>query len=407
MILWKLALRNVFRNRRRSAVSLAAVSLGLMALIFLRGFIHGAQLRMVENITSTITGDIRILPKAQENIYNTNGAIEDPDSIRDFLDRQTCLRGYSADILGGGLVSSNKATMATYLAGYEPEKGKQMGMKIRMVRGRELDSSDTEGALVGEPMREVMGIELGDEIVVTAQDYYGAMTGKKLRLVGTFQSGNDQIDNSDVLMLNATARDLLSFEHRVSHFVLRLKPSCRLGSVVAALKTHLQGSDVTAMTWDEMIPMIGQLIKFQNAMLTLVTLIVVTIVAAGILNTFLMSVVERVREFGLMAALGNRPSGIVSLILIESIVLTLVGACLGVALGWGLCLYTGHVGIDLSRFVSTFSNLLVGSRVYPEMDGMASMLFVISLALSNILAAVYPAWKASRLDPIKAMRDLG
>lgn len=403
----KMALRNVFRNRRRSALSLSAVSFGLVSLIFLRAFIYGAQSQMVTNVTTTLTGDLQILPQSQENIYNTNGAIEDPESIRTLLKKDQRLLGFVDEVLGGGMVASESESMATFLVGVDSQEEEALGMHLHIVQGRQLDANDPNGVLLGDPMMDVMHLKLGDEVIVTAQDYYGSIAAKKFHVIGTFVTGNDQIDNSDVILQKSIMKDLLSFDHRTSRFIVRIKPGYDAADVANDLKAQISNSAVTALTWEELVPMIGQLIQFQNSMLFIVVSIVFAIVAAGILNTFLMAVVERVREFGLMTALGTHSRQVVALIVMESLVLTFIGVGIGIMIGWGLCLYFGKTGIDLTRFVSTFANLLVGSHIYPRMDGEATALIVGFLFFSNAMAALYPAWKASRLDPIVAMRQVG
>lgn len=405
--LLKIAVRNIFRNKKRSLITLSAVSFGLGALIFLRGFMYGAQRQMIHNITSTLTSDAQIVPKALENIYNTNSFIEDPERIRQILKEDRRIAAFAERVVAGGIVSSATNSMATFIVGFDPDRETAIGSRRTVVKGRLMTQEDEQGAAIGDKMREVMGVEIGDKIVVTAQDYFGALAGEAYRLVGTFETGNDQIDNGTVMILTPTAQRLLSLEERLSKFALRIEPKDDVHQVVRDLKEKIGEGDLKVLVWEELIPMLAQLIRFQNGMLFIVMLIVLTVVAAGILNTLMMSVVERIREFGLMMALGTKPRQIVFLIVTESFLLTMAGAVLGVVLGIGCVLYFGHVGIDLSRFVATLSNFLIGSHVHPKIDWFYLSIFLAVVMVSNLLVSFYPAWRAGRLVPIDAMRQVG
>jgi ABC-type lipoprotein release transport system permease subunit len=406
-VLLKIAVRNILRNKKRSLITLSAVSFGLGALIFLRSFIFGAQNQMVRNITTTLTSDAQIVPNVLENIYNTNAYIEDPAKIREILSADAGVEAYAERIVAGGIVSSAANSMVTFIVGFDPDQETAVGSRRTVVRGRLMTNEDLQAAALGEKMRQVLEVEIGDKIVVTAQDYFGSLAGEAFTLVGTFETGNDQIDNGTVMILKETAQRLLSLEHRISKFGLKIDPRRDPDKVVLNLRKKIEDGRLRVLTWEELLPMLAQLIRFQNGMIFVVVLIVLTVVAAGILNTLMMSIVERIREFGLMMALGTKPRQIVLLVVTESFLLTAVGACLGVVLGVGLALSFARTGIDLSRFVSALSNFLIGSRVYPRVDWFYLTIFLAVVLLSNLLVSFYPAWRAGRLVPVDAMRQVG
>lgn len=410
MRVFRIAVRNLFRNKKRSLINLTAITFGLGAMIFLRGFASGAQNQMVANITTTLTADAQIVPASLENIFNTNGVIEDPESVRQLLHADPRIENFAERILGGGLVTSNTTSMATFIVGFDPDQENAIGSRRSMARGRFMTHQDVTGAALGEKMRGILGLEIGDKLVVTTQDYYGAMAGGTYTLIGTFETGNDQIDNGTVMMLKPTAQRLLSYDQRISKFALKVDRRFNISDVVQDLRRHLVGKasgDLKVLTWAELLPMLSQMIRFQNGMIFIIMVIVLTVVAAGILNTLMMSVIERIREFGLMLALGTTPGQVIRLVVLESFLLTATGALLGSLLGIGLILYFGHVGIDMSRFVSTLSNFLIGTVVYPRVDWFYLSVILLLITITNLLASFYPAWRAGRLPPIEAMRQAG
>ncbi len=405
-ILLKLAFRNIFRHKKRSLITMAAIAAGLGALIFIRSFMHGAHFQMIRNVTRTLTSDIQIVPTALENFYNTNGAIEDPEPIRKLLRADPRVTAFSERIVGGGMVASEQKSVATFIIGLDPEDERSIEARRDVALGRALTSEDTQGVVLGEKMRQVLEARIGEPVVLTAQDYYGSLTGEIFTLLGTFETGNDQLDNSMVVLLKGSAQRLLSFEQRVSKFAIKIDPRTPVAEVANDLRRQVGEKDLKVVTWENLVPMIAQMIQFQNGMSFVIMAIVLSVVAAGILNTLMMSIVERVREFGLMMALGTRPSQVVFLIVFESFVLSTFGALGGLLLGSGLTFYFGRVGIDLTRFVSALSNLMIGSHVFPRFDLPYAVIFLVVVLVSNLLVSFYPAWKAGRLVPIEAMRQI-
>ncbi|MBI2083201.1 MAG: ABC transporter permease [Deltaproteobacteria bacterium] len=402
-----IAYRNLLRNKKRSFIIILAITIGLGAIVFLRGFASGAQRQMVDNIVSVITSEISIVHKSMENIYNTNGTIEDPETVRRLLRGDPRVAGFAEEVFGSGIVSSPQASIMTFVSGIDPQQEIAIGSRFPIVSGRLYAPDDDHSVIVGEKMRKILGIELGEKVVVTVQDQSGGLTGESFTLIGTLEIGNDQLDSGTVVVSLGAGKRLLGMGDRLSKFAVKTTHRDHIPGVVKDLRGKLSGTDLMVMTWDELIPMMAQMMRFQDGMIFVVLLIVLSVVTAGILNTLLMSIVERTREFGLMLALGTKPLQVISLLVFETILLSLAGISGGISLGILAILYFGHVGIDLSRFVSTFSNLLVGSHVFPRVDWTYIGLFLMVVLVSNILIAFYPAWRASRLQPVEAMRQVG
>lgn len=407
MTLLKIASRNILRNKKRSLIVILAITIGLGALVFLRGFASGAQGQMVDNIVSVITSEISIVHKSMENIYNTNGFVEKPESVRKILREDKRIAGFAEEVFGTGIVASPEASIMTFVAGIDPAEELAIGSRFPLVAGRLFDPQADHEILMGEKMRKILGVDLGEKVVLTVQDIHETLVGESFILVGTLEVGNDQLDSGNVILPFKKAQSLLGMEEQISKFALKVHERQSIPEVVEDLRKQLKNTDLLVMTWDELIPMMAQMIRFQNGMIFVVLLIVLSVVAAGILNTLLMSIVERVREFGLMLALGTRPAQVVLLLVTETFLLSLAGSFLGLLLGMTAILYFSHQGIDLSSFLSTFSNLLIGSHIYPRVDWTYLGAFLATVMGSNILVSFYPAWRASRLQPIEAMRQVG
>lgn len=400
-----IAVRNLLRNRRRTLITVSAIAFSLGTLIFLRNFMYGAQTQMVNNVKATLTSDLQVIPKSQENIYNTNGFIESPGAILDALNRDPRIKGTVEEIVSTGLVAGETESMATFIVGYNPEGERKMGNKLPpIVRGRGLQSDIPGNMIMGEPMRDSLGLAVGDSVVLTGQDFYGSLVGRRFTLSGTFESGNDQVDYGNVIILFDEARELLSFGNHASKIMVNVNDDGDVPAVVAMLKQSVDPNTLSVMTWNDLIPMVAQMIEFQNGMTFVVVLVILAIVTAGILNTMLMSVSERVPEFGLMMAMGTPPSHVVALVMTEGSLIAAAGSLAGVSIGLSATALASHYGLDLSWFTSALSNLLIGSVVFPRMDTAYLGIFVGIIVVGTILVSWIPAWRAARLSPITAMR---
>lgn len=403
-----IAARNLLRNKRRSLVTLSAVAFGLAALIFLRAFVYGVQTQITHNIARTLTGDIQIAPPSKSILFASNIAIEDPQKIRDILKNAPQVRSFAERVNASGVVASAANTLVTTVVGINPTQEIQIESDRPIVSGHALTPADTHSVVIGEPMRKILEVDVGEKVVVTLQDAKGELSGEAFTLAGTFETGSDMVDNTTVMMLTPSTQRLMGIGDNISRFVVMLKPGFSVDATTLGLQQKINGEqNLEALTWEEIAPMFASLIQFQNAMTFVVMLIVLLVVAAGTLNTLMMALIERTRELGLMLALGTTPQQVMLLIGIESLWLTGVGAILGCILGLVITATIAHKGIDMSGFIHTTGNFMVGSRVFPIVDWTYLALFAIFLVIANTLVSLYPAWRAGRLAPLESMRRVG
>ncbi len=402
-----IALRNLLRNRRRSLLTLSAIGFGLGALIFLCSFVEGAERQMAQNIKTLLTGDLQIAAPGLEEVYNTNSFIEEPETIRKRLKEDRRILSFSERIVRGGLVTFGDRSIGTFLIGIDPESEKRVGTSRPVVVGRGLLSGDHQGILIGEKLREILRLNVGEPVILTSQDYYGSLGGARVTVIGSFRTGNDVVDSGTVYLLKETAQQMLSLEGQISEFVLKLKPGVDPAAMKRDLGKQIPSDIARVLSWEDLIPLLAQMHRFQEGMMMVVLAIVVLVVAAGILNTLMMSFIERIREFGLIAALGARSLTIGAVVVAESALLTSFGLLGGFLIGWGMTLFWGYQGLDLSRFVSTLSNLFIGTRLYPQMDWSSLVVFAVTFFLASLVASLLPAWRAGSLCPVEAMRQTG
>lgn len=405
-----IAARNLLRNRRRSLITVSAVAFGLMALIFLRGFVHGVQNQITYNIARTLTGDIQIAPPSKNILFATNVAIDDPQRVRDILAGTPAVQNYAERVYGSGVVASAANTIITSVIGITPDQEARIESYRPVAQGTALSPTDIRGVVIGEAMRKILDVDIGEKVVVTVQDIHGELSGEAFTLIGTFNTGNDMIDNTTTVILTPSAQRLMGIDSKISRFIVMLAPGNFPDEVAIQLQTKINEpgrQPLEAPTWKKVAPMFASLMQFQNAITLVVTFIVLIIVAAGTLNTLFMSIIERTRELGLMLAIGTTPRQIILMVGLESLWLTLIGAVLGCIIGVLVTVGFGYRGIDLSSFIHTAANFMVGAKVHPTVDWGYTLLFVFFIALINTVVSLYPAWRAGRLAPLESMRRVG
>jgi len=406
-IFFKIAWRNILRNKRRSFITISAVSFGLAAVIFLWSFVDGFQYQMKEGIKSLITGDIQIYPKGAEGLYNVNIFIEDPAEVRKILRETPGIEKYVERILTSGIISSANNSMMTFVVGADPASENKFNPKNYLTAGRDITAADEHETVIGEPMAKQLEVGLGDKIVVVMQDRYGSLVGESFRVVGIFKTGSDQIDHSTVYLNQPIVQRMLALEQQKTKIIIRTHPDRPIKPILETLRSKLDLNKYKISPWEEIAPMLSQLVEFQQRMIFIVVVIVLSILGTGVLNTLMMSYIERIREFGLMKALGTKDPQVALLLFLETLWLTFVGTVMGAGLGMGLAAILAKRGIDLSRFGETFSNFFIGTTIYPKIHWEHVGLAILVVLCANLLAAFYPAWKAAKLEPMEAMRQVG
>lgn len=355
-----------------------------------------------------MTGDAQIVPKDLENmVLSTSGVIEDPEQVRTLLRRDPSVAGFAERVIGGGIIFTATHSHPTRLVGVDPVQEKAIGSRPPLQFGRWLTLEDKGGLFMSTTLARFLDLQIGDKVVVTVQDYYGALNGNVLRIIGTGDTGNEYLDSGNVYMLSSTLQGLLSLDKRNSAFVLKIDSRHAIDEAVLSLRPKVASLGLSILSWEELLPMLSQLIRYNEARNFILVLIVLAVVTLGILNTLMMSVVERTFEFGLLMAIGTKPRQVIQMVMLESFFITVIGCSLALLLGAGLTFYFADVGIDLSRFSRTFFNMMIGSRIYPKIVWTHLIPSIFIIFAGNLTVSLYPAWRASRLDPIEALRQVG
>ncbi len=409
-----IAWRNIWRNPTRSMVVIVAIALGIWAAMFMSGFATGMARSYVNNAIETVTAHLQIHHPEYSKDNDVKFRIEEPNKIGQAIAEKPEVKSVSVRTLVNGMASTAKGTRGIRVKGIEPEMEKSISTLAEdIVEGEFLDSTSRNPVLVSAEIAEKLGLKLRSKLVLTFQDLNNEIIAGAFRVVGIFDSGNDGFDESNVFVLRRDVNRLLLSNNEITgvnelniahEIAIILNNPEQLDTVTSQLKS--QFPDLKVETYREVSPDL-QLYESQIETISAIYLTVIMLALIfGIINTMLMAVLERVRELGMLMAIGMNKIRVFAMIALETILLSVVAAPLGLLLGYLTVAYLGRYGMNLSAYSDTLSMYGISSIVYFDLDPAVYVQVPVAVAVTAILASLYPAYKAIRLRPVEAIHKI-
>jgi ABC-type lipoprotein release transport system permease subunit len=407
MLLLKLAFRNLLRNRRRSLITMAAITFGMMLMHFVICMQHGVYQDMIRTGVGSLAGHVVVQGKGfQASGGDTDIVVQRSAEAATAVEAAVTAEGVvlRRDFLSG-LLSSTDGAAAVMVRAVDPVLDKDVGKLFEYLRDGEW--LETEGdILIGSVLAERLGVSLGDKLVFMMQ-VGDDMSSKLFRLKGVLHTGAPDQDGMMAAISLDAAQAIRGGVDSATQVAMILDDASEWPTAVEETRTALAGQDVEVLSWKEALPDMDAFIKADRAigqgMLSMLGLIA----SLGVFNTFLMSVLERTREFGVLLAIGTKPSQISRMVLLEASVLGVIsiglGTLLGIAVTWPAVTY----GIDFSSQMGegmSQGGIVMSAMLYPAYNLPRMAVFAAGGFCLTVLASVWPAWKVSRLTPVEAMR---
>ncbi|MCO5142965.1 MAG: ABC transporter permease [Oligoflexia bacterium] len=410
-LLLRIATRNLFRNFRRSAITMLTISFGLAVILWLQCVLEGRNRHIIESITTSYTGNLQLFHKnyLEDRLINLWFS-PDRNLIESTLPKGT----YSAERVHlPSLVSSGENSVPILLEGIEPAKEAEVtNVRKNLIAGKYLEddpSVDCESRqiYIGKKLSDLLKVSVGNKIVILAQAADGSLGNDLFRISGIFDSGSPDFDKSFAFApINCVKKvGALYGIHEISIRIPNLSDEPKIKS---ALKKILP-ENIEISSWRESLPSMATMVKYNDATLVMISSMLLIVITLGIVNTLLMSVFERTREFGVMISLGTTPTQVRMLIVFECLVLGVISSILGIIIGFVAVIYHQKYGFDLRPFLGDHSSLdqfRLDLTIYPVFQFIPFLKAVLWMMFFIILAGVYPAWRASKLEPVEAMRSV-
>jgi putative ABC transport system permease protein len=407
----KMAWRNIWRNPRRTMLTICAIAFASLLLVFMLSFQFGSYETMINTSVKIQTGHLQVQAEAYQEKKNIRLVVPDPAEIAQLIDSIPTVEAYTFRGQAFSLISSNERTYGVAVTGIDPIGEAQVSRLKSLIReGAFLSKEDIHQALVGKLLARNLRVQLGDELTLIGQGRDGSIAATVVQVKGIFSSGISEFDRSAIQIPLQTFQDVYSMQGAV-HEVVIIADALRN---IAAIKTAIQAGlsslklkkPLTVLDWDELMPGLRQSIEMDLVSGLIFYLLLVLVVAFSILNTFLMAIFERTREFGVLMAIGTTPGRLTKVLLIESMTLTFIGVIAGILIGSLITLYFQAHGIDISGASELLSQFGITGRIYPKLSWLSATSGPLAVLIITFFAALYPAIKVRMLRPVEAMRTV-
>ena len=399
------AWRNVWRNKRRTAIILAAVIIGIWSMVLLGSLMRGIAVGMIQNGIATLTGHLQIHHNGFRNDPDIQNSISDPNLVVEAIRNKLPVGAlWSLRVRVNAVASNARHSSGVTLVGIDPAAEARISfIGSGMSQGRYLNPDDKSGIIVGKALLDKFETKLGRKLVLMSQDTNREIASRAFRIVGTFQAEMESTEKQYVFVNRAESQKMLKLKNGISEISIMFPGKPDNPDAYQALKSALPSRNFEVHTWRELLPFQMAYLKILDGFMWIWYLVVFVAMGFGIVNTTLMAVFERMREFGLLKALGMKPWWILREVLMESFLLLITGMAIGNLLGF-ICIYAlSSSGIDLSALAAGAEYAGMTRVIYPAIaikDVLMSNFIVLFL---GILVSAYPAVKAARFTPVEAL----
>ncbi len=402
----QMAWRNVWRNPRRSVLTLSAIAFATLILIFMLSWQFGSYDTMINSAVSVHTGHLQVQAEGYHDKRRMGQVVEDPAAVVRVLERTPGVAAHTARAGAFSLVSTEDRTYAAMVVGIDPEREKSVStLKSIVRRGSFLSPEDDYHVLIGALLARNLKVDIGDEIVLLGQGRDGSIAASAVLVKGVFKSGQDDFDRTFVQVPLAAFQEIYSMRGAVHEVVVLCSGLDAVPRVKARLSSEpdLSGRGLAVLDWKELMPGLVQSIQMDLVSGFIFYAILILVVAFSVLNTFLMAVFERKKEFGVLLALGSSPGRVSRMILSECGVLTGLGIFAGILLGAAVTLYFQSKGIAFSGTEELLRQFGLPERMYPRLSLLSAVAGSAVVLIITSFAVIYPALKVLKLRPVEAI----
>jgi ABC-type lipoprotein release transport system permease subunit len=404
MNLFKLAYRNLGRNRTRSLLSALAVAVGMSLLLLMASVLEGEMQGALENTIRLQSGHIQIRPASYEEGQVSlvwEDLIAEPNQLIEKVKSLPQVTVATPRLIASGILSISDESKGVQIIGIEPDSAANQPFRDGMLAGQFINADDREGILIGNTLAEKLSLEVGDKVNLLVTTSSGDVDEQLFTVRGIYTTRTPAYDENTVFMPLAKAQAFTATENHASTIFMLLQDDKQAEAVAQAL----QSADYKVQTWREQNALIVQFEDFAGAYMIILYLIVLGITATVVTNTLVMAVFERTREIGILAAIGMKGRGIMAQFLAEATLLATGGVIGGLIIGGLLVAYFTVYGIYIGDY--GISGMLMEDHIYAHLTMRDSINLAILTYIITLIASLYPARLAARMEPVEALHGVG
>jgi len=407
----KISWRNIWRNKRRSLLTIGAILFASALLIFSISLQFSSYDTMIDAAVKRHTGHLQVQAEGYHTDKEMRLVIAHPQDVVQSIQDLSHIKAMSSRVNAFCLVSSNQRTYGVWVAGVDPAREREVTTIARVIRkGSYLSDETAYEVVLGDILAKNLMVELGDELVLLGQGLDGSIAATAVTVRGIFSTGQPEFDRSALQMPLKAFQETFSMGESVHELVVVATDLERLPDLARSIRERLASASLPeglhVLTWQQLLPGLEQSIRVDMVSGWINYGIVVIIVAFGIMNTFVMCVMERTREFGMLMALGMRPSRVARLVLLEATFMSLLGIALGVAGGCIITYYFQIHGFQIPGAEEIMAQWGLPSRMWPRLSLMSILTGPAVIVMVTLLTAIYPVLRIFGLGPARALRAL-
>ena len=401
-ILMRLAWRNLWRNHRRTLIMLAAITLGVWAMIFMTALMRGMVTQMIDDGISALPGHVQVHHPDYRDDPSIVNLIPISDSELSARFENAGFAKWATRVRVPAVITSEYESRGLTLIGIDPASERDLTfVDYDAVEGRFLESVDDSGVVIGKKLATTLNTEIGKRIVLMSQDPDNDIADRGFRVVGLFEANIKSFEENYLFAGKTTVQKMLGIGDQVSELVV-VGADYRDVDAEFEKVSQLVDGDIEVKRWFELDPYLGTMLNVMDGFVLVWIIVIFLALSFGLVNTLAMAVFERVREIGLMLALGMKPVNILGQIVVESLLLLAIGLAMGSSLAWAT-VQPIKDGIDVSIVSEGMDMWGMSSVLYPELLLSDVVLANVVVLVLGFLASLSPAWRASRYEPIEAI----
>ncbi len=404
-MLLKIAWKNVWRSRGRSFVVIGSITVGVWALLFGSGFMNGFLVGYMANIINNDISNIQIHNAQFKDDFDIKFDIKNGHQKAEEIRSWDGVKGATTRTIVTGMISSPKKAAGVQIRGVDLEnEARVTSLDSILGEGTYFEGINRNPVIIGSKLAENLSVKLRSKVVLTFNDGEGNITAGAFRVVGIAESSSLTISEMYAFVRQDDLTRLIGLGDQVHEIAVVIDPQVEESAIVDKYKAAYP-DDLTE-SWREIAPELALMDEMYGSMLYVLMAIILTALIFGIVNTMLMAVLERIRELGMLMAVGMSKARVYIMILVETVFLGLVGAPLGLFVGWATIAYYETNGVDLSSYSEGLESFGYSSILYPYLDNSVYLIVTIGVLVTAVLAALYPAYKAVKLRPVEALHKI-
>lgn len=397
--------RNIWRNKVRSLVIIFSIALGIFSGVIAGAFFKGMADQRIQKVIKTELSYVQIHNPGFEQTSDFANFISNAKEIEDKILKIPNVTGVSRRISIQSMAASAETASGVLISGIFPEDEKNVtNISNKLIDGKYFEGISRNPVVIGEKLAEKLNVRVRSKIIITIQDMDNNITSGAFRIAGIYSTNNNMFDESNIFVRFSDIQKLTGFPENAAHEIaININDNENLAGILTSVK-DITGNKLDVKTWKELSPEMNYLTEAMDMYMYIFIIIILMALLFGIINTMLMVVMERTKEIGMLMAIGMNKGKVFSMIVLESVLLSLTGGIVGIIIGAVSSKYGETHPIDLSMWAQGYEQLGYDAFVYTKLDPNMLINVTVLVIFTGVIAAIYPAYKALKNDPADALR---